>query len=481
VRGGTAWALGGVTLLAVALRLPFLAAGIGQDEGGYAYVAREWARGGHLYGSLWVDRPQGLMLSYRFLLDIADSAWVIRLGAVLAGAAVTVLVGVVGTLLRSRATGIAAAAIYAVVGVGPHIEGFTFNGELAAAVPATAAVACTVWWMRARDRRLLVAAGCLGATGLLMKQSGFDGLLVAAAVAAFGPADAIRQRLARMGLVAAGAAVPLAAAAVHGLTLGWSNYWNALVGWRAGGELNTYAQDRLTLLHDSLVNAAQKDLLVLACVALVGLGLCLWRRGALWVAAAWLLAALIGFNIGGLYWAHYYVELVAPLALLAAIAATELFRSRVVTVAVVLGALAPVAVTLTKWGLMSPARRVVAVPFVHTYRRDRQIASFIRARTTRRDTIYALSSQGDIYFMADRRSAERYLWAHPLHEIKGGLDDLLGVLTGPHPPRYVGVFRPPEKVDPSGRLGTILASDYRMVWRVPPKGVRVLEPRRRPQ
>jgi hypothetical protein len=40
VRGGTAWALGGATLLAVALRLPFLAAGVGQDEGGYAYVAQ---------------------------------------------------------------------------------------------------------------------------------------------------------------------------------------------------------------------------------------------------------------------------------------------------------------------------------------------------------------------------------------------------------------------------------------------------------
>ena len=67
--------------MAVVLRLPFLGT-LGPDEGGYAYIASAWARGGHLYGKVWVDRPQGLMLAYRFLLGIAHQAWAIRLGAV---------------------------------------------------------------------------------------------------------------------------------------------------------------------------------------------------------------------------------------------------------------------------------------------------------------------------------------------------------------------------------------------------------------
>ena len=50
----------------------------------------------------------------------------------------------------------AAAGLYAVIGVGPHIEGFTFNGELAAALPATAAVTAALWWRRSGQKRWLL-------------------------------------------------------------------------------------------------------------------------------------------------------------------------------------------------------------------------------------------------------------------------------------------------------------------------------------
>jgi 4-amino-4-deoxy-L-arabinose transferase-like glycosyltransferase len=455
--------LAGLTVLAAGLRLPFLAAGMGVDEGGYAYVAREWARGGHLYGSLWVDRPQGLLLAYRFLLHISDSAWAIRLGAVLAGAAVTLLVGTIGWLLRSRATGIAAAAIYAVVGVGPHIEGFTFNGELAAAVPATAAIAAALGWRRTRRRALLVAAGALGATAILMKQSGFDGLALAVVIAVAVPGLA-RQRLGRLGLVLGGAALPLAAAVANGIAAGWSDYWHAVVGWRVGGEVSTIAQHRPARLGTSLVTAAP-DLLVLGCIALAGVVICVRRRGALRLAPLWLLVALVGFNVGGLYWPHYYVQLVAPLSLLAAIAASELRRR-------------PARVTLVGWALLSPAGRERVVPYVHDYQRDQRIAGFLRANTLPRDTIYTLSSQGDVYFLADRRSAERYLWAHPLKEIKGGLAGLRAALAGPRQPEFVAVFRPPLRVDHSGRLASVLARNYRFRWRVPGSRAYVLQARR---
>ena len=54
-----------VGAVAVLLRLPFLTSGLGEDEGGYAYVARAWGHGAHLYTAAWVDRPQGLLLAYR--------------------------------------------------------------------------------------------------------------------------------------------------------------------------------------------------------------------------------------------------------------------------------------------------------------------------------------------------------------------------------------------------------------------------------
>ena len=67
-------------------------------------------------------------------LTLGHSPWAIRLGAVVFGAAITLLVGSIGWMLKGPWAGAAAAAIYAVVGVGPHVQGFTFNGEIAAAL-----------------------------------------------------------------------------------------------------------------------------------------------------------------------------------------------------------------------------------------------------------------------------------------------------------------------------------------------------------
>src|SRR5215472_6656478 len=136
-----ACAIGLCAIGAVLLRLPFTKLGVGPDEGGYAFVAEQWAHGARLYGNAWVDRPQGLLIVYRLLLDLAHSAWAIRLGAVVFGCGITLLVGAIGWMLAGPRAGVASAAIYAVVGIAPHVQGFTFNAELAAALPSTAAVA----------------------------------------------------------------------------------------------------------------------------------------------------------------------------------------------------------------------------------------------------------------------------------------------------------------------------------------------------
>src|SRR5437588_9584077 len=140
-------AFAGTAVLAALARVPCVTGGVGPDEGGYAYVARQWARGAALYRDVWIDRPQGLLSIYRFIYTVSGHVWAYRLGALLIGVGITLVVGAIGWMLRGPGTGVAAAVIYAIVGVGPHIEGFTLNGELAAGLPSAAAVAAAVaWW-----------------------------------------------------------------------------------------------------------------------------------------------------------------------------------------------------------------------------------------------------------------------------------------------------------------------------------------------
>jgi 4-amino-4-deoxy-L-arabinose transferase-like glycosyltransferase len=307
-----------LALLAALVRLPFLGS-IGPDEGGYAYVAWQWSRGVDLYRSAWVDRPQGLILVYRLLISISHSAWAIRLGAVVAGAAITLMLVAIGRLLASPPTGFLAGALYAIAGIGPHIEGYTFNGELAASVPATAAVLAAVAAWRRGSRSWPAAAAVLGGSALLMKQSGFDGLVVVFAVALLQ-----RGRLKSVALAAAGAAIPIGASAIAGWLSGWQFYWSAVVGDHLGAAT---ASTRERHLLGSLPSAA-RDLLPLAGVALVGLWLSRKQPLELRIVLVWLVAALAGVNVGGLYWPHYYVQLLPALCLLAGLGLAQLRNRR---------------------------------------------------------------------------------------------------------------------------------------------------------
>ena len=474
--------IGLCALVAAALRLPFLFSGIGMDEGGYAYVASRWASGGHLYHNAWVDRPQGLMLVYRWMLDLGHAAWAIRLGMLLAGVGITLLLGVIGWLLLSPWAGAAAAGLYAVIGVGPHIEGFTFNGELAAALPATAAVAAALWWRRSGQKRWLLAAGLAGGVALTMKQSGFDGLAVALLVAAATPSVRIGPRLRRVGIVLAGAALPVGASALHGLLTGWHAYWYAVVGWRlnaaSGGArpLSLRLQDFFHTLP-----SGEADLWALALLAVVGVWACAQERGLRRVVPlAWVAVAFAAFNVGGLYWPHYWVQMVPPLALLGGAGVVALSRRRAWAGAAGVGlAWTPVVLSLISLASLSSPLGPGGVAYAYRSSVDEQVADYVDAHTSPRSPIYALVSEADLYFLAGRPSPYPYLWEAEVQQIPGAMARLERTLASPTGPRLVLVYTPAPSVDRSGGLQRVLATHYRPTHTFTAEGLSVVAMTRR--
>jgi 4-amino-4-deoxy-L-arabinose transferase-like glycosyltransferase len=444
-------------VLAVVLRVPFLFTGLSTDEGGYAYVAQQWSRGARLYDTAWLDRPQGLLLTYRALMAIDDSGWAIRLGMVLAGAIITVALGAIGLLLAGRAVGVAAAWIYAVVGVAPHLEGITLNGELLAAVPSTVAIALAVrWWRRDSSLWWLAGAGVLAGVALTMKQSGIDGIVVGLVVLLL--ARRGRGLLLAGGVFAAGVAVPLAASVLHGIAVEWSDYWTALIGYQlsAMGGSGSNAGTRLADLGRHAGDIAL-DLTVIGIVSLFG-----WRtfdRGGRWLLGAWLLAGFAGINLGGSYWPHYFVQPLPALVLLAAaavVAVPSVRWRRVLAGVIVLPTLA----WLVALVFMSPSQRAAAVPYDALAARDDRIAAVIRDSTTPDDRIYVLESEAYLYLAAQRRSPYPYLWGKPIDKIPDALPRLRAMLDSPQRPTLVVLDTPPDAVDPSGGIAADLAAHY---------------------
>ncbi|MEV6599297.1 hypothetical protein AB0M36_20950 [Actinoplanes sp. NPDC051346] len=447
------WPIWAAVVVAVVLRLPFAFTGLSTDEGGYAYVARMWARGAVLYDTVWLDRPQGLLLTYRALLALGDSGTAIRIGMVVSGAIITLALATIGAALLNRTVGVAAAWVYAVVGIAPHLEGMTLNGELLASVPSTVAVALVVeWWRRDRPLWVLAAGGLSAGLALTMKQSGIDGVVVGVVVVI------LLRRLVPAVVFLVGASLAPVASVVHGAVTGWAGYWNALVGYQLSS-MGGSGSNTSTRWADLRWHAGDIVLGLVPVLLVAAFGWRMFDRGGRWVLGGWLAAGFVGINLGGSYWPHYFVQLLPALVLLAAAAvvgAAVAWRRWALASVVVLPTLVWLAVLVP----MSPDRRSATIPYDALAARDDRIAAVIKASSAPGDRIYVLESEAYLYFAADRESPYPYLWGKPIDKIPDALPLLRATLASPQRPVLVVLDTPPEAVDPTGGIAADLAAYY---------------------
>ncbi len=434
--------LAAAVLLTLALRAPFFGVDLTLDEGGLAFLARQWGEGGDfLYGPHWVDRPPLLLA----LFKLAGGDAGVRLLGAAAAVALVVIAHAIGRELAGETGARVAALLTAVMASAWGIASVYTPAELVAAVPAGAAVLCALrrWWF---------AAGVLAATAIFVKQSFLD---AAAAGGLLVLVLAIRSRDVRPLLAyGAGAAAVLAAAglwlAVAGRSVDELTY--AMFGFRLdavsvltadGGSL----ADRLGGLLRPGLRAGVP--LVLA-VALVGL----WRTRSL-LLGAWLLIALVGILGGGSYWPHYWIQVVLPASVLAAVA---LAAARPALRWGVVGALVALVVAVDVRNAKRIADYEAGSPVV-------AVADYVRERAAPGDTLYVLYAQASVYHYARLRSPYPYLWSLMLRTIPGARERLLALLESSERPTWVVRWQRPGRwsLDADGAITAALRQHYRPV------------------
>jgi 4-amino-4-deoxy-L-arabinose transferase-like glycosyltransferase len=474
-----------IAVLAVLVRLRFLDVPLSVDEGGYASVARFWASGSHLYRDVWVDRPQGLLLLYRGAFDLFGvHAWSVRALATVWGAGLASVVALLVARVADRRAGLAAGFGVAVLSVGPRIEGFAANGELLSALPAACALLLfAVWFDRRRDY-LLLAAGALAASALLIKQSGYDGggaIVVWLAIAAWREWIPRRQALRAIVLVGVGALVPLAAAFAHGAATGLGDWWFSVAGYRLSVESVATGSfsNRLHLLWSAFASSWP---CIVPLIGLAPFGVATarrTRRGALLVI--WGAFSLTGFAIGGLFHPHYFVGLIAPFSALAGLGLMRLVAQRGVRLATIATVVLLAVPAIAAWPVISASSpSQVSWRTSHDGRilTDRTVGAWLRARTKPGETVYALYAEASLYFAADRQAAFKYLWFLGEQRIPGALGDLRDILAGPKAPRYIVVYQPPRSMPGAVAAGipAVLRARYVEIAKVAGHDVLELRP-----
>lgn len=453
--------------LAVLVRLPFFGAPLTADEGGYAEAARLWDRGATLYRDVWVDRPQGLVLIFRAVLQVGTSTDAIRAAAALA-AAISVLATMLLAfrLTRLRTTALACGLLMATAGASPFLESFTLAGELLASLAAILSLLAFAAFLRSRAPAWLVLAGLASGCAVMIKQSGFDAAL--AIVVYLGWTE--RRRAARpVAVLIAAAATPvvaglLAAVSVH-------RWWFAVVGYRGSGDSIVTGSfvHRLDLLQQSLP-AAAKGLGLLVLMAALG-----WRISPL-VIRLWLGAAVLGVVGGGNFHFHYYLQLVPPLAILAGAGLERLFARPRALLAAGYAAVAIATIVVTAPLMLDDARAQAKAIWPHDphLQHDAAVVRYVRAHTHPGERILVLWAAADVYYLADRPPAIPYMWFRNIQAVPGALRDAHQALARRRAALVIE-SQSPDSADPSGRTRALLTSGYRRVAVV--DGVPVLAPR----
>lgn len=496
--------LGFAVLLSLAVRIPFFRIPLLADEGGYAYATTGWVEGtGQLYDDLWISRPQGIFFVYAGILDLfgGDSV-AFRFAAWIAIALTTIAVWGFARIWASPWASTIAAITFALMSGLPNLEGYSANSEMFMGFP----VALGALWLLRTSRTgwhpwHLVGIGVLIGIATSIKPAAAVMVPVAwGFILILKDGAPRRARIRRCLFVAAGISSIGILSLLHGWYLGWNDFIYATFTYRltaqssatVGLQYNLEAIGRLALRCWALITLLIGLLVVLHFDRILGAPrLCLFAAGISRIRdrfvigqrggadlpethlhslagdghlmlRLWLVGSLFGLSVGGDWWAHYLIQVTAPLSIWIAVALGGILPAlrRGARISVAAGSL--LLLIIPFWVLvLGSTERMTGVMFSHPgYPAQAEIASYLREHTEPGTAIYVAFDQASIYYLADRPPAYRHLYDQELRGIPGSYADIIAIIRSDRRPEYIVATRQPGPFPDDSRAFWLEAGQY---------------------
>jgi hypothetical protein len=372
------------------------------DEAIYGSIAALMNTGGALYGDGGVDnKPPGIFWVYAATFHLAGTYEMTAIHAVglLVMLATCLLLFVTGRSLGGSRAGLLSALTYGILTGAGNPRLLASNTELFMMLPLTASVLLML------RRRWLWSGALLAVAGAFRQSAAINLLLVPVAVILLESRD---TRFRASALFAGGlAAGLLIGALLLAATGSLAGFWEWTVG-----SLYGYASTNWT---PALVWQRAKDsiapFVASMVVVWVAAGAYAWRWKRLLpgerLIVAWLAVSVPGSLAGGhLSW-HYFIQVMGPLALLAALAidkALNTQKKRWVAGAAIVGLGAP----MLAWGAFD----LVADPLTYDFRapvpQHEAVAAYMRGHTRPDDRVFVWGNWPALYIESDRLMASRF-------------------------------------------------------------------------
>jgi hypothetical protein len=452
----------GIILLTIAIRLPSLLHPQPIDsEAMYSVVANEIVDGGRPYADAVERKPPLLFWTYAAVFTVAGKFNWRALHMVALVWTLCAMAGLyaIGRLLFDRPTGLIAAFFYGVFQPFWSWKNLSFDAEMLMNLPIIWAWAIAFRRGSSRLRPELFAAGALLGAAFLLKQ---PAAIAAVPLGIYLLLPSYRASRSLTGTNSIIQAAMLTAGFIAALGL------VAIVLWKQGILYDafywTIADHDVphVFWHKGIVNTLT---FLGACLPLViGAILACRNKDGIWVGRTAERAALLGLLVasaigaaaGARFYAHYYVQLIPPLTLLAAPYYARLW-SRVTrpanwflqpTVIYTWLALTIILFSIRHWAGLAPRRM------------PSEAGRYLSTHCSPNDRIFVWGQSPEIYVDAQRRPACRYITTFPLtgYVFGGpipGFDTRRRILPGAwttlqqdfttHPPTYIVDVQPDPK------------------------------------
>ena len=373
------------------------------DEGNYAAIATLMNAGGRLYADGGVEnKPPGIFWTYALTFRLfgnyqMTAVHAVALVVVLLTAAVIFLIG--RQVVNDR-VGLFAALFYGVFTAAGNPRLLAANSELFMMLPLAASVLLML------QRRWLWSGALLVAAGLFKQPAGANILLLPLALLLLEQQGG-RTRAALQLLAGIGIGLVIGAALIA-LTGSLTGFWRWTVQVLYGYASSNWKPPLLWMrAQDSIIPfAVASAVLWIAAAGYVAQ----WKRvdvqGRLMVA--WLVVSGLGALSGGHWSWHYFIQVMGPLAVIAAMGIDRALNTswqRWVAAATAAG----VAVPMVLWGAFD----VRADPLTYDWWRPpiaqhERVAAWIHDHTNPDDRIFVWGNWAPLYVESDRLMASRF-------------------------------------------------------------------------
>jgi hypothetical protein len=153
----------------------------------------------------------------------------------------------------------------------------------------------------------------------------------------------------------------------------------------------------------------------------------------------WMFGCFLGISMGGDWWYHYLIQIMAPFSIWLAVTMADL-RPRLPRLAHIGLAISVAVLLLVPYSVITkPTRAAMTSPlFGHPGYADQEVvANYLHDHTSPETPIFVAFDQAALYYLADRPSTYRYLYDQELRAYPDSEAKLIEMVEGPNRPLYI--------------------------------------------